>query len=208
MSFLRKMTRGIRSLFRKERVEQELSEEISDFAEMAAQEKMKQGMSREDALRAVRLELGTVEIAREEVRSATWESFVENLWRDIRFALRTLRKSPGFSVIVILTLTLGIGANTAIFTLINAVMLQKLPVRNPEQLYRLGDNNNCCVMVGTQDGGSFVLYSYALYENLRDHTPEFSELTAFEPWTSDLSVRRNGSAAEPYKGEFVSGSYF
>jgi len=63
-------------------------------------------------------------------------------------------------------------------------------------------------MVGTQEGGSFVLYSYALYENLRDHTPEFSELAAFEPWTSDLSVRRSGSAAEPYKGEFVSANYF
>src|SRR5580693_910502 len=164
MSFLRKMTRGIRSLFRKERVEQELSEEISDFAEMAAQEKMKQGMSREDALRAVRLELGTVEIAKEEVRSATWESFVENLWRDIRFALRTLRKSPGFSAVVILTLTLGIGANTSIFTLVNAVMLQRLPVQNPKQLYRLGDSNNCCVMIGTQ--GGFVLYPFQLYQFL------------------------------------------
>src|SRR6266403_1566588 len=109
---------------------------------------------------------------------------------------------------VVLTLALGIGANTAIFTLIDAVMLRSLPVANPRQLYRLGDNNSCCVMVGTQEGGSFVLYSYALYENLRDHTPEFSELAAFEPWTSDLSVRRNGSAAEPFKGEFVSANYF
>src|ERR1700722_3088812 len=122
MSVLRKIARVLGSLFRNERVQHELSEEISDFTEMAAQEKIKQGMSREDALRAVRLELGTVEIAREEVRSATWESFVENLCRDIRFALRTLRKSPGFSLVVVLTLTLGIGANTAIFTLINAVM--------------------------------------------------------------------------------------
>src|SRR2546429_6824681 len=63
-------------------------------------------------------------------------------------------------------------------------------------------------MVGTQNSGSFVLYSHPLYEYLRDSTPEFSELAAFEPWTSDLSVRRSGSAAEPYKGEFVSGNYF
>jgi predicted permease len=209
MSFLRKMTRGLRSLFRKEQVEQELSEEISDFSEMAAQEKMKQGMSREDALRAVRLELGTVEIAREEVRSATWESFVENLCRDIRFALRTLRKSPGFSLVVVLTLTLGIGANTAIFTLVNAVMLQKLPVRNPEQLYRLGDNNNCCVMVGTQNDGSFVLYSYSLYQHLRDYTPEFEHLAAFESYIADLSVRgQHDAAAEPFAGELVTGNYF
>src|SRR5207247_2349458 len=121
---------------------------------------------------------------------------------------RILRKSPCVTAVAVLTLALGIGANTAIFTLIDAVMLKALPVPSPMQLYRLGDNNSCCVMVGTQEGGSFVLYSYALYENLRDHTPEFSELAAFEPWTSDLGVRRNGSAAEPYKGEFVSANYF
>ncbi|PYU43261.1 MAG: ABC transporter substrate-binding protein, partial [Acidobacteria bacterium] len=86
----------------------------------------------------------------------------------------------GFTAAVVLTLALGIGATTAIFTLIDAVMLKFLPVANPRQLYRLGDNNGCCVMVGTQNGGSFVLYSYQLYENLRDHTPEFSELAAFE----------------------------
>ena len=209
MSLLRKMTRGLRSLFRKEQVDDELSEEIGSFTEMAAQEKMKQGLSREDALRAVRLELGTVEIAREEVRSATWESFVENLWRDIRFAVRSLRKSPGFSLVVVLTLTLGIGANTAIFTLINAVMLQKLPVPHPEQLYRLGDNNNCCVMVGFQGGDNFVLYSFSLYQYLREHTPEFEQLAAFESYVSDLSVRGpQDAAAEPYKGELVSGNYF
>ncbi|HEY2820232.1 MAG TPA: ABC transporter permease [Candidatus Acidoferrum sp.] len=209
MSFLRKITRGLRSLFRKEQFDRELSEELSTFAELAAQEKIKQGMTRQEALRAVRLERGTVEIAREEVRSATWESFVEGLWRDIRFALRSLRKSPGFTAVVVLTLTLGIGANTAIFTLINAVMLQKLPVRNPEQLYRLGDNNNCCVMVGLQNDDSFVLYSYSLYEYLRDHTPQFEQLAAFESYISDISVRSpHDASAEPYKGEFVSGNYF
>jgi predicted permease len=209
MSLPRKIARGLRLLFRRELTDRELSEEIGAFTEMAAQEKMKQGMNREDALRAVRLELGTVEIAKEEVRSATWESFVENLWRDIRFAARSLRKSPGFSVVVILTLTLGIGANTAIFTLVNAVMLQRLPVRNPEQLYRLGDNNNCCVMVGTQNGGSFVLYSYSLYEYLRDHSPEFEYLAAFESYLADLSVRGpHDAASEPYNGELVSGNYF
>src|ERR1700722_6038592 len=209
MSLLRKISRGIRSLFRKEQVVRELSEELSTYTEMAAQEKMNQGMSREEALRAVRLEQGTVEVAKEEVRSATWESFVENLWRDIRFAVRSLRKSPAFSAVVVLTLTLGIGANTAIFTLVNAVMLQTLPVQNPKQLYRLGDNNNCCVMVGTQNDGSFVLYSYPLYQYLRDHTPEFERLAAFESYVSDLSVRGpHDPAAEPYKGEFVSGNYF
>ncbi|HKV62668.1 MAG TPA: ABC transporter permease [Candidatus Acidoferrum sp.] len=133
---------------------------------------------------------------------------MRDLADDARYGIRTLRKSPGFTAVVVLTLALGIGATTAIFTLIDAVMLRSLPVANPKQLYRLGDNNNCCVMSGTQNGGSFVLYSFALYENLRDHTPEFSELAAFAPRTLDLSVRRSGSATEPYQGEVVSANYF
>ncbi|MBZ5543132.1 MAG: ABC transporter permease [Acidobacteriia bacterium] len=119
-----------------------------------------------------------------------------------------LAKNPGFTTVAVITLALGTGANTAIFTLLNAAMLKSLPVANPEQLYRLGDTNNCCVMTGTQ--GSFVLYSYPLYEELRDHTPEFSELAALTPFLTDLSIRRSGASgpAEPYQGEFVSANYF
>jgi len=209
MSVLRNIADGLRFLFRKEQVSRELDEELGGFLEMAVDEKMKRGMSRKDALRAVRLERGTLDITKEIVWSARWESFVETLWRDLRFAVRVLRKNPVFTAVVVLTLTLGIGANTAIFTLIDTVMLKPLPVPNSKQLYRLGDNNNCCVMVGTQDGGSFVLYSYPLYEHLRDETPEFSELAAFASYVSDLSVRRETDiAAQPYRGEFVSGNYF
>src|SRR6266481_5172393 len=208
MALLRNIGSGLRSLFRKERAEENLDEELRGFLEMAAEQKMKEGMSRKDALREVRLEQGNVEAAKEVVRSAGWESVLETHWRGMRFGVRTLLKSPGFTTVVVLTLALGIGANTAIFTLIDAVMLKTLPVASPKQLYRLGDNNNCCVMSGTQNGGSFVLYSYPLYEYLRDGTPEFSELAAFESYLTDLSIRRGGAAAEPYRGEFVSGNYF
>ena len=208
MSLLRNITTGLRSLFRKEQVDRELDEELRAYQAMAAEEKMKDGISPKQALREVRLERGSLEVSKEIVRAGGWEFFIETCWQDLRYAIRTLRKSPGFTAAVVLTLTLGIGANIAIFTLTDAVMLKSLPVANPGQLYRLGDNNNCCVMEGTQNGGSFVLYSYALYKELRDHTPEFSELAAFEPWTSDLNVRRAGSAAQPYKGEYVSANYF
>ena len=210
MSLLRKIAGGLRALLRKTQVSKELDEELNSFLEMAAEEKMKQGMSRKDALRAVRLERGNLEVTKEVVRSAGWESFVETFWQDLRFASRMLRKTPSFTALVVLTLALGIGATTAIFTLIDAVMLRSLPVANPKQLYRLGDNNNCCVMAGTQNGGSFVLYSYPLYEYLRAHTPEFSRLAAFASHLSDLTVRRldDSAAAQPYKGEFVSGNYF
>jgi macrolide transport system ATP-binding/permease protein len=102
--------------------------------------------------------------------------------QDLRIGFRKLWNSPGFNIVVVLTLALGIGATTAIFTRIDSVMLQSLPVANPKELYRLGDNNNCCVMTGTQNNGSFVLYSYPQYEHLRDHTPEFSQLAAFGPF--------------------------
>src|SRR5947208_1495006 len=135
---------------------------------------------------------------------------MRNLLQDLRYGVRVLAKNPGFTAVAVITLALGIGANTAIFTLVDAIMLKSLPVANPKQLYRLGDNDNCCVMVGTQNGGSFVLYSYELYEYLRDHTPEFSHLAAFTPFLADLSVRRSGASgpAEPYEGELVSGDYF
>jgi len=105
---------------------------------MAAEAKMKQGMSRNEALRTARLERGSVDVAKEVVRSAGWESFVETLLWDTRHALRRLRLAPAFTIATVLTLALGIGATTSIFTLVHAVLLKSLPVASPGELYRLG----------------------------------------------------------------------
>jgi predicted permease len=127
--------------------------------------------------------------------------------QDFRFALRRLFKSKGFTLTAIFTLALGIGANTAIFTLINAIMLKSLPVADPDRLVRLGDSNNCCVIGGYQS--QFSIYSYPLYTHLRDHTPEFEELAAFQPGRSNAGVRRAGGlVSEPFGRQFVSGNYF
>src|SRR6516225_5394422 len=210
MTFFSELGRRLLMLVRRHQFDRELEEEMRLHQELREQEHLGAGMSAEEAHYTARRHFGNATLTQERSRDMWGWSWLENAMQDVRYGLRQLRRSPGFTAVAVLTLALGIGANTAIFTLIDAVMLRSLPVANPGQLYRLGDNNNCCVMIGTQNGGSFVLYSYPLYEHLRDDTTDFSEVAAFQPFLSDLSVRRSGvaSAAEPYKGEFVSGNYF
>src|SRR6266480_2554529 len=130
--------------------------------------------------------------------------------QDLKFALRTLAKSPGFTAAIVLTLALGIGATTSIFTLVNAVLLKSLPVANPGELYRLGRESRCCYRAGYSQGKEFSLVSYDLYKYLRDNTKGFSELAAFPASELLLGVRRAGTseAGQGYPGEFVSGNYF
>jgi len=197
-------------LIRRRHFDAEIDEEMRLHRELREQEQIERGLSAKEAHYAAQRRFGNDLLLREESRDMWGWSWLDDLGKDIRYGLRMLRKNPGFTAVAVITLALGIGANTAIFTLVDAVMLRPLPVTNPGQLYRLGDNNNCCIMTGAQNGGSFVLYSYPLYEDLRDRSVEFSELAAFTPFLTDLSVRRShaSSPAEPYSGEFVSGNYF
>ena len=135
---------------------------------------------------------------------------MKGFFQDLVFALRQLRKTPGFTLTVILTVALGIGANAAIFTLIHSILLSKLPVTNPDTLIRLGDRPYCCVMSGVQDDGDYPIFSTASYNLLRKNLPEFEELAAMQSGNESLIVRREGSqdVARPYKSEFVSGNYF
>ena len=111
-----------------------MDEELQAFLEADFQEKMRRGLSQEEALREARAEMGSTDAVKQKVWAAGWESFFENLWNDVRYGIRHLRKSPGFTAVVIIILALGIGANTAIFSLINAIMLRMLPVNDPQSL--------------------------------------------------------------------------
>ncbi len=128
---------------------------------------------------------------------------------DIRIAFRQLRKSPAFAITVILTIALGIGANTAIFTLVYAVLMKSLPVVDPKTLYRIGDKDDCCVNGGFEnDDGDFDLFSYELYRQFRDNTPEFEQLAAMQSAGDGLTVRRGSEPAKFEQSEYVSGNYF
>jgi predicted permease len=128
---------------------------------------------------------------------------------DLKLALRQFRKSPGFVVTVVLTISLGIGANVAIFTLVHAILLQSLPVANPATLYRIGDLDDCCVNGGfMNDNGDFDLFSYDLYRHFQDTTPEFAQLAAFQSGHSTFNIRVGSAAAKAEAAEYVSGNYF
>src|SRR6516164_5211582 len=207
MSLLRTLGSGLQSLFRKEQVNQELDEELGEYLEMAADEKMKQGMSRQDALRAVRLEGGSLDGTKEIVRSGGWESVVDTLWRDLLFAARMLRKSPGFMLVAMLTLALGIGGNTAVFSVMNTVLLRYLPLPNPRQLVflRLPDGPPDGLSTTGDDDRSF---SYPVFEALRKEHAVFSDLMAYMPLAVDKVAVRIGEDPEEAEGDMVSGNFF
>src|ERR1700688_201487 len=133
---------------------------------------------------------------------------MDNVFGNLRYALRQFRLAPGFTATAVLTLALGIGGTTAIFTLINAVMLRSLPVTDPATLYRVGEGDNCCVQGGPQDKWGF--YSWSLFQRLKAAAPEFAEVTAFQAGVGRVSARRSGSNAppKPLRSEYVDGHYF
>ncbi len=133
---------------------------------------------------------------------------MSTLVRDLAYAFRKLSTARVFTATAVLTLALGIGGSTAIFTLMHAVMLKSLPVGDPDRLFRIGDGNNCCVQGGPQDRWGF--FSFPLFERIKAETPQFEEITAFSTFVGRMSVRRQGveQAPRPLRTMYVTGSYF
>ena len=134
---------------------------------------------------------------------------MNRLMQDVRYALRQLRKSPGFTLTAVITLALGIGANAAIFTLVQGILLKSLPVFDSKQLYRIGDKDDCCVEGGYfNDTGDFDIFSYDLYLQLKKSAPEFEQLAAMQAGGNRFTVRRGNTLAKSMVAEYVSGNYF
>ena len=187
-----------RNLLRKNTVEQALDDELQSAVELLTEEKMKAGLSHREARRQALIELGGVEQVKEEVRAIRLGRFLENMARDLRFGFRTLAKSPGLTVIVVITLALGIGANSAIFSIVNGMLLRPLPVRAPEQIMFLA---------AEQKGASLQSYmvSYLDFLDYQKQVSTFSDLFAYETALVGLSA---GGRADEIAASCVTGNYF
>ena len=204
-----------RNLFRKRDIEQALDDELRSTLEVLTQEKIEQGLSQAVARREALIEIGGIVQVKEGVREARAGHYVEILAMDIRYALRQLRRNQSFTAVAVLTLALGIGATTAIFTLVQQVMLQSLPVARPDQLWRIGDRPHCCDWGGySQDSdgeaGNWSLFSWEAYKLFRANTPGFQDLAALQAGNMPLGVQRAGSSGPPdtANGQYVSGNFF
>ena len=198
MRLLRRIAGGLRALFLRSRAEHELDDELRGFLDAAVEEKIRRGLTRDAAARAARLELGSAAAVKDRVRDAGWETSIELLWQDVRQSARTLRRTPVFTIVAIALLAIGIGVNTAIFTLLDVVVLRPLPVKAPGELVE-----PLTLYPGDPPRNGF---SWDFYEEVRDRATVFTAVIGIVP-ARFQTVDRTG-AAETLTGEYVVGTLF
>ncbi|MGA8599662.1 MAG: ABC transporter permease [Bryobacteraceae bacterium] len=196
-------------LLKKTELEQKLDSELRFHFDQQVAENIRRGMSADEARRAARLKFGGLEQLKEDCREARGTRWIENAVQDLRFSLRMLRRSPGFTIIAVASLALGIGANTAIFSVMDALMLRLLPVQHPEQLVLFGEGHAS----GINDDFPHYspdLFSHPFYREIRNDNQVFSDIAAEESMSGDVHARfgKTGGELEPVTIRLVSGNYF
>ncbi len=187
----------------------DLERELRSDLELEEEEQRENGLSPEDARYAALRAFGNTALIREQTHAVWSWRWLESLARDLHYSLRRLRNAPGFTCVVVLTLALGIGANTAIFTLVQSILLRSLPVADPARLYRIGDRTHCCYFSSFEsDDGDFDLFSYDLFRRFQQAAPEFEQLAAVQAGGGGFSVRWGATPAQELRAEYVSGNYF
>jgi putative ABC transport system permease protein len=189
----------IRGWFSVRHVDQDFDQELADHLDLLTNENIRRGMLPEVAQRAARIRLGGLTQLKETNRELRGLPLLETFFQDCRYTFRMLRKSPGFTAVAVLTLALGIGANTAIFSLIDTVMLRMLPVQKPEELAMVAMRHPHAP--NESDSG----FSYPVYQQIRDRQDVFSGIAASSLSRFDLA---QGGASQYIKGLFVSGNFF
>lgn len=203
MPWIRQIINGLRGLFRKRETEAELGEELRNYQEAIVREKLRSGMTHEQAHRETRGEFGSMESVKEEVRAASWETRLETFWSDLRFGGRLLRFNSGFAAAAILSLALGIGANTAIFQLIDALRLRTLPVKHAHEIARIAIDHRAGA--SGQFSTRYPDVTYALWERIRAQQQGFSSVFAWAPSVFNISP---GGEVHNVQGLWVSGEFF
>ena len=197
-------------LFHRRLTEKRLDAELRFHFEQQTADYIASGMTPEEARRRARLEFGGLDQVKEECRDVGAARFVETLFQDLRYGLRQLRRNPGFTAVAVITLALGIGANSAIFSVVDAVLLQSLPVKSPGELALLDSDASTGSDSGDPYVGRWPALSYDLFQYLVCQNQSFQGLAAFQKGRDPLEVRWQGGPAQAQRGEsqLVSGNYF
>jgi predicted permease len=197
----------VSTLFNRARADSEMDEEFRAHIERHADDLERSGLPRREAERRARMAFGGYEKAKEDCREERAGFWLESLWKDMRFALRLLRKNPGFTFIAILAIALGIGANTAVFSAMNTVLLRSLPLPQPEQLVHLR-LPKWQPAGASSTGSSETSFSEPVFKALREQRGVFSDLIAYVPLSLDKVAVRIGEEPEEAEGDMVSGNFF
>ncbi len=215
MNWLRSLAKGIASLLHRRHVERELDEELQGYLEASAAQKQRGGMTEAEARRAACVELGSRNSVKHQIWTSRWESTLEGILQDIRVSARSLLKSPGFTAVALLSLALGIGGNTAIFTLINQVLLRNLPVRNPQELVAFGDSIFGGVAGGIDLGAFGGYFPWDFARQMQADPGPFQGIAAYGSFSNKVSIRPIEASADNLTSNallapanLVSGNYF